>query len=100
LKLAAGRADVEKSLSEMPPEQFDEYVAMDRISPFGNEGIYWVLATGFAALMDRIAEASGDKNTKPVRPKAFIPWLKKKKPKLKYVSPNAAAAAFKMAVNR
>lgn len=86
-------------LNGMTPEQFDELVAIDRIVPFGDEKICWVLAMGFAALMDRIAVATGDKNAKPTRPKAFIPWLKKK-PKPKYVSPNAAAAAFLMAVNK
>jgi hypothetical protein len=87
-------------LSEMTPEQFDEWIAMNRIIPFGDEKICWVLAMGFAALMDRIAAATGDKNVKPVSPKQFIPWLKKKKTKPKYVNPNAAAAAFLMAVNR
>lgn len=86
-------------LSEMTPEQMDEWDAMDRVIPIGTEKICWVLATGFAAIMDRIAEAMGDKNAKPVKPKSFIPWLKKSpKKKSKYVNPNAAAAAFLMAV--
>jgi hypothetical protein len=90
---------VDEMLEGMTPEKFDEYVAMDRIIPFGDEKICWVLAMGFAALMDRIAAAVGDKDAKPINPKKFIPWIKQKK-KSKYVNPNAAAAAFKMAVNR
>jgi hypothetical protein len=84
----------------MPPEQFDEYVAMDRIVPFGDEKICWVLASGFAALMNQIAAAAGGKDLKPINPRVFISWAKKPKKKKKYVNPNAAAAAFLMAVNR
>lgn len=86
-------------LEAMPSEKFDELIAMDHIVPFGDEKICWVLALGFAALMDRIAAVAGNKDVKPVDPKAFIPWLKKKK-KRQYINPNAMAAAFKMAVNR
>lgn len=86
---------------EIPPEVMDGWEAMNRIVPLGDEKICWVLAAGFAALMNQIAWASGAKDFKPVKPRDFIPWLKKtKKPKPKYVSPNAAAAAFLMAVNR
>lgn len=88
-------------VSEMTPEQMDEWDAMDRIIPIGTEKICWVQAMGFAALMDRIAEAMGEKNAKPIKPKAFIPWLKKKKKKKpKYINPNAMAAMFRMAVDR
>lgn len=87
-------------LLEIPPEVMDGWDAMDRVVPIGDEKICWTLAMGFAALMDRIAEATGDKNAKPIKPKAFIPWLKKKKPKPEYVNPNAMATAFSMAVNR
>jgi hypothetical protein len=87
-------------LDEMTPEQMDEWAAMDRIIPIGTEKLCWVMATGFAALMNRIAAATGSKDTPEVMPKKFIPWLnrKKKKKKPKYVNPNAMAAAFKMAV--
>jgi hypothetical protein len=93
--------DVDEFLDETSPEKFDELVAMDRIVPFGDEKICWVLAMGFAALMDRIAAACGDKDAKPIKPSVFIPWARKKqKTKPKYVNPNMAAAAFLMAVNR
>jgi hypothetical protein len=73
---------------------------MDRIIPFGDEKICWVLAMGFAALMNRIAAAAGDKDAKPIKPKDFIYWAQKKKKKPKYINPNAMAAMFRMAVDR
>lgn len=77
----------------MPPEQFDEYVAMDRIVPFGDEKICRVLSIGFAALMDQIAWAVGATDAKPVNPSNFIPWMKRPKVKPKYFNP-AAMSAF------
>lgn len=72
---------------------------MDRIVPYGDEKICWVLALVGAALMNRIAAAAGDKDAKPVKPKDFIYWAqKKKKKKPKYINPNAMAAMFRMAV--
>jgi hypothetical protein len=73
---------------------------MDRIVPFGDEKICWVLAMVGAAIMNRIAAASGGKDVPEVRPRDFIYWAQKKKKKPKYTNPNAMAAAFKMAVNR
>lgn len=88
----------------MTPEKFDEYVAMDRIVPFGDEKLCWTLANAAAAVCSRLniiaAGTSGAKELKDLKPKDFIPWLKKKKQtaKDKFLNPNAMAAAFKMAV--
>jgi hypothetical protein len=73
---------------------------MDRIIPYGDEKICWVLAMGFAALMNRIAAAAGGKDVPEVKPKDFIYWAQRKKKKPKYTNPNAMAAAFKMAVRQ
>jgi hypothetical protein len=90
---------VDQMLSEMTPEQMDDWDAMNQVVPIGTEKVCRVLSIGFAAILDRIAWAMGNTDAKPTKPDKFIPWGKKK-PKPKYVSPNAAAAAFKMAVNR
>lgn len=79
---------------------------MNEIVPFGDEKICRVLALGFAAMvmrLDIILKKWCDvKDLPKITPDSFIPWKKKKKKnkKPKYVSPNAAAAAFLMAVNR
>jgi hypothetical protein len=92
-------------LSEMTPEQFDEYAAMDRIIPYGDEKICWVLANGFAAMVNRLdiilKQWCGVNDLPKTTPSSFIPWKKKKSNKKpEYVNPNQAAAIFSMAVNR
>lgn len=78
---------------------------MDQIVPFGDEKVCWTLAIIASAVVSRLnllCEAWGAKDLPELKPKEFIPWKRKskKKKKSKYVSPNAAAAAFFMAVNR
>lgn len=91
-------------LLEMTPEEMDGWAAMDRVLPIGDEKVCWVLARGFALLVNRLNRlcfAWGVKDLKEAKPKDFIPWIaKKKKKKSKYMNPNAAAAAFLMAMNR
>lgn len=84
---------------------FEEYMAMDRILPFGDEKICWVLANGFAAVIDRLNLLATDRRAKEppdAKPQDFIPWMKKKTKKKRpgYVNPNAAALAFRVAVSR
>jgi hypothetical protein len=97
--------DVDDFVNSTPTEKFDELVAMDRIVPFGDEKLCLVMATGFSLVIDRLNRLirawSGEDNPQ-VQPKDLLPWktTKPKKKRPEYVSPNAAAAAFKLAVNR
>jgi hypothetical protein len=94
----------------MTPEEFDEYVEMDDIEPFGDGKLAWVMAMGFAAICNRLAETciNGGEGFKPVKPKQFIPWNRKQKtasrdkPKSEstYMNPNQAAAIFQLMAGR
>lgn len=91
-------------VSEMTPEDMDGWIAYDRVVPIGIEKVCWTLAIGFSTLVNAIYLAIrqwfGNKDLKDAKPRDFIPWLKKKKPKDKYLNPNAMVVAVKMAVNR
>jgi hypothetical protein len=92
----------------MTPEEFDEYVEMDDIEPFGDGKLAWVMAMGFAAICNRLAETciNGGEGFKPVKPKQFIPWIRKSKavkPKREesgHMNPNQAAAIFQLMAGR
>lgn len=89
--------DVDEFISEVTPEQLNGWMEMENICPFGDEKIAWVLATGFAMLINvTLATAMTMNDVKEiVKPSDFIPWKRKKKQRRKYVSPNESAAAFK-----
>lgn len=90
-------------LSDMTPEQMEEWIAMDRIIPLGDEKLAWVLANVGAALVSRLnllCQAWGIKDLKDAKPRDFIPWLKKKKAKRKQVNPNQAVAMVRSAVGQ
>lgn len=92
-------------LSEITSEQFDEWVAMDAIEPFGEEKLAWVLAMIGSVLANRLGvlcQAWGISDVKDVQPQDFIPWRKKtrRKRKAKLLSPKAMANAVRMAVGK
>jgi hypothetical protein len=95
---------VDEFMDSISSEAFDELVAMNEIIPFGDEKVCRVLALGFAAMVMRLdiilRRWCEMKDLPKITPDSFIPWSKKKKkkPKSKYVNPNAMATAFKMAV--
>jgi hypothetical protein len=84
----------------MTPEQFDELVAMDRILPFGDEKVCWILANGFAHLANTIYRAWGIKDYPVTNPRDFIPWKKPKKAKDSYMNPNQQAQVFQVWASR
>lgn len=100
-------------LAEVPPGLFDEWMAMDRVSPFGDEKLCWVMALGFSAVCDLI-KSFGGSDFESTQPQEFIFWEKKTKKRRRrrhlpagqagesagFVNPNQAAMMFQMAVAR
>lgn len=96
----AGRFDVDRFLTEVESEQFDEFVAMNRVVPFGDEKVCRVFALGVATICNLIVACGpGGKDIPEFKPEDFIPWKVRKK-KREYINPNAAAAAATMALRQ
>lgn len=92
-------------LSEVTPEEFDDWMEMDQIIPIGMDKVCDVLAAGFAAVCNYIQSTSlaANGDMKAVEPKHFLYWKRNRKTKRKrqreFVSPNEAAMMFKTAVD-
>ena len=87
-------------LAEVLPEQFDEWMEMHKIVPFGDEKLCVVMALGFATVCNLIKAFGGGKESKPVEATDFLFWNKKKRKKAteSFVNPNQAARMFRQAV--
>lgn len=97
---------MDRMLAEITPEQFDEWMEMHRIVPFGDEKICRVLAMGFAEILNRMVDLSPFvKGGQEIRPDQFLFWQDRKKKKRKsqpvsreQMNPNQAATMFRMVV--
>lgn len=87
-------------MAEIAPEQFDEWVEMNAIVPFGDEKLALVMALGFTAIvnrLNRLAASWGAKDLKDAEVKHFLPWQKsKRKRQSNYTSPNQAVTLVRM----
>ena len=75
-----GTLDVDGMLDSITPEQFDEFIAFNRVEPCGSDSTVEVLAT-FAASVARMM------GNDEVTPEMFAPW--RLKPVEKKASPKA-----------
>lgn len=87
----------------MGQEQFDEYMALNNIVPYGDEKICLTIANVGACLAgigQLIARQLGAGRGEEVSPNDFLPWLVEECIEAREVSPNAMAAAFSSYVER